>query len=72
MPRLSEYERSGAIGILKAGIRQLYNASEIVTRLMGQLKINAGLVSQERRLALRGNVRRLSIDDIYIDDIHSS
>ena len=58
MPRLSEHEQSGAIGMLKAGcvfltssdiiiaIFQLYSASEIVTRLLGQLKIVAGLVSQ--------------------------
>ena len=53
-------------------IRQLYSASEIATRLLGQLKINAGLVSQEWRPALSGNLRRLCIDDIYINDIHSS
>ena len=53
-------------------IRQLYSASEIVTRLLGQLKIDAGLVSQElMATALRGNLRRLCIDDIYIDDIRS-
>ena len=34
-------------------ICQLYSASEIVTRLLGQLKIDAGLVSQEWRPALR-------------------
>ena len=51
--------------------RQLYSASEIVTRLLGQLKIDAGLVSQEWRPALRANLRRLCIDDIYIDDIRS-
>ena len=81
---LSEHEWSGAIGMLKAGvrvfdvaryhnyIRQLYSASEIVTRLLGQLKIDTGLVIQEWRPALRGNLRRLCIDDIYIDDIRSS
>ena len=41
------------------------------TRLLGQLKIDAGLVNQEWRQALRGNLRRLCIDDIYINDIHS-
>ena len=57
MPCLSEHERSGAFGMLKAGvrgsdvaiiiaIRQLYSASEIVTRLQRQLKIVAGLVSR--------------------------
>ena len=51
--------------------RQLNSASEIITRLPGQLKINAGFVSQEWRPPLRGNLRRLCIDDIYIDDIRA-
>ena len=48
MQRLSEHERSGAIGILQAGVRvsrdtkiafrQPFFASEIVTRPLGQLK----------------------------------
>ena len=58
MPCLSEHERSGAVRMLKAGvcfrtspdiaiaIRQLYSTSEIVTRLLEQLKIDAGLVNQ--------------------------
>ena len=45
-------------------IRHLYSAAETVTRLLGQLKTDAGLVSQEWRPALRGNLRRLCIDDI--------
>ena len=86
MARLYEHEQFGAIGMLKGGvcvsdvakyhgiiaIRQLYGVSEIVTRLLGQLKIDAGLVSQGWRLALRGNLSRLCIDDIYISDIRSS
>ena len=52
-------------------IRQLYSASEIVTRLLGQLKIDACLDSQEWRPALRANLRWLCIDDIYIKDIGS-
>ena len=52
-------------------IRQIYSALETVTRLLGQLKINAGLVSQEWRQVLRGNLRRLCIDNIYIDDVRS-
>ena len=52
-------------------IRQLYSASEIVTRLLEQFKIDAGRVSQEWLPALRVNLRRLCIDDIYIDDIRS-
>ena len=81
MPRLSEHKRSGAIGKLACvfltppdiiiATRQLYSASEIVSRLLGQLKIDAGLVSQEWRPELRGNFPRLCIDDIYIDDIRS-
>ena len=57
MQRLSEHERPGAIGMLKAGvrisgvvryyiaIRQLCSRSEIVTRLLGQLKIDTGLAN---------------------------
>ena len=52
-------------------ICHLYSASEIVTRLLGQLKIDAGLVSQEWPPALRGNLHRLCIDDIYIDVFHT-
>ena len=36
-------------------ICQLYSASEIISRLLGQLKIDACLVSQEWRQELRGN-----------------
>ena len=83
MPHLSEHERSGAIGMLKAGVcvsdvARYHNChpstiqrSEIVTRILGQLKIDTGLVSQEWRPALRGNLRRLCIDNIYIDDVCS-
>ena len=46
----------------------LYSVSDIVTKLLGQLKIDAGLVSQEWGSVLIAN---LSIDDIYIDDIRS-
>ena len=70
MPRLSEHERSSPIGMLKAGvcvsdvalIGQLHSASEIVTRQLGQLKIDEGLNSQEWRPALRAKLRRLCID----------
>ena len=83
VPRLSVHERSGAIGMLKLGcvfltspdiiiaICQLNSAQEIITRLLGQLKIDAGPVSQEWRPPLRGNLCRLCIDDIHIDDICS-
>ena len=36
-----------------SAIRQLNSASEIVTRLLGQLKIDAGLVNQDWRRTLR-------------------
>ena len=61
VPRLFEHERSGAVGMLKAGcvflaspdiilaIRQLYSASKIVTRLLGQLKVHKGLTNYEWR-----------------------
>ena len=53
VPHLSEHERPGAIGMLKAGVRvsgvaryynchQLYSTSEFVTRLLGQLKVGTG------------------------------
>ena len=57
VPRLSEHERPGAIGMLKAGcvflvssgiiiaIRQLYSTPEVVTRLLGQLKVDTGLAN---------------------------
>ena len=57
VPRLSEHERPGAIGMLKAGcvflalphiaiaIHQLYRTSEIATRLLGQLKVDTGLAN---------------------------
>ena len=65
MPRLSEHERSGTLGMLKAGcvfltstdiiiaIRQLYDTSKIVTRLLVQLKVDAGMANQEWRPTLR-------------------
>ena len=71
MPRLSEHEGSGASEMLQAGVRVFHVAryhnchpstiqrSEIVTRLLGELRIDAGLVSQEWRPTLhnvRGNL----------------
>ena len=67
MPRLSEHEQHVAIGVLKAGVRvsdvaRYHNCHpSAIQRLrdryqaLGQLKIDAGLVSQEWRPALRGN-----------------
>ena len=57
VPRLSEHERPGAIGMLKAGcvllaspdiiiaIHQLYSTSEIVIKLLGQLEVDTGLAN---------------------------
>ena len=65
MPRLSEHELSGTLGMLTSGcvfltstdiiiaIRQLYGASKIVTRLLVQLKVDAGMANQEWRPTLR-------------------
>ena len=75
MPRLSEHERSGAIGMLKAGVHvsdvaryHKWHLSTIqrVNQATGKVKDR-----QEWRPALRANLRRLGIDDIYIDDIRS-
>ena len=61
MPRLSEHERPGAIGILRLGcvfqaspditiaICQLYSTSEVVTGLLGQLKVDTGLTKNGDR-----------------------
>ena len=79
MPRLSGYEISGAIGMLKAGVRvsgaaryHYCHPSTIQRRrdryhATGTVKNRRSLVSQEWRPSLRGNC----IDDIYIDDIRS-
>ena len=42
-------------------IRQLYGTSKIVTRLLGQLKVDAGMANQEWRPTFLkdGNLRRL-------------
>ena len=57
VPRLYEHERPIAIGMLKGGclfqaspgiiiaLPQLYSTSEIVTRLLGQLKVDTGLAN---------------------------
>ena len=84
MPRLSEHERSGAIGMSKAGVHvsdvaKYHNCHpSTIQRLRDRyqatgtvIKIDAGLVSQKWRPGLRGYLRRLCIDDIYIGDICS-
>ena len=82
MPRLSEHERSGAIGMLKAGVRisdvAIYHNyhSTTIERLSdryqatGTVKIDSGL---KPRMAtdVKSNLRRLCIDDIYIYGIRS-
>ena len=84
MARLSEHERSGAIGMLKAGLRvsdvaRYHNCHPSTIQRLGDryqatgtVKIDAGLARQEWRPAFRGNLRRLCIDDIHTDNIRSS
>ena len=57
MPRLSEHDRPGTLGMLKAGVRvsaspdiiiaihQLYSTPKIVTRLLEQWKVDTGLAN---------------------------
>ena len=53
VPRLSEHERPDAIEMLKTGMRvsgfvryyTCHSTSEIVTRLLGQLKVDTGLAN---------------------------
>ena len=52
-------------------IRQIYSCSDIITRLMGQLKIDTGLVNQEWRPDVKVATYVDCIDDICIDDIRS-
>ena len=80
---LSEHERSGAFEMLKDRVRvsdvaRYHNCHPSTiqrlrdrSRLLGQLKIDQGQVSQEWRPALKGNLRRLGINNIYMDDICS-
>ena len=80
MPRLSEHERSGAIGMLKAGVRVSdvaryhYCHPSTIQRprdryqATGTVKVRR----KEWRRALKANLCRLCIDDIYIDEIRSS
>ena len=69
MPRLSEHERSGAIGMLKAGVRisdvtRYHNCHPSTKQCLedryqatGTVKDDAGLVSQEWRPSLIANLR---------------
>ena len=84
MPRLSEHEPSGAILMLKAGVRvsdvaRYHNWHPVTIQRLrecyqatGTINFDAGLISQEWWTALRAKLRQLCIDDIYIDDIRSS
>ena len=77
----SKHKRSGAIGMLKAEVRVSDVAryhhchSSTIQRLRaryqatGTVKDRRRYVSQTWRPSLRANLRRLCIDDIYIDDI---
>ena len=83
MPRLSEHKRSGAIGMLKAGVRvsdvARYNNCHPSTKQRLRDHYQAtGTVKDRRRsgqprmtTVLRANLRRLCNDDVYIDDIRS-
>ena len=77
MPQLSKHELSGAFGMLQAEtcvlltshdiimvIRQLYSTSDIVTRLLGQLNIDAGLINQTDDPTLRQQLT-LSVSTIF-------
>ena len=67
------------MNILKAGVRvsdvaKYHNCHpSTIQRLRDRYQATGteGLVSQEWRPALRANLRRLCIDDIYIDNIRS-
>ena len=82
MPRLSEHERSGAIGMLKAWMcvsdvaRYHYCHPPTKQRLRDRYQAT-GTVKDCRRsgqpkMATDANLRRVCIDDIYIDDIRSN
>ena len=77
MPRLSEHKRSG---ILKAGVRVSDIASyhnchpSTIQRLRDRYQATVTVKGRRRsgqpRMAT-GDLRRLCIDDIYMDDIRS-
>ena len=83
MPRLSEHERSGAIGMLKAGVHvsdvtRYHNChpstiQHLRDRYQATRTVKYRRRSDQLRMApsLRSNLRRLCIDNIYIDDIRS-
>ena len=83
MPRLSEHERSGAIGMLKAGvcvsgvIRYHSCHPSTIQRLRDRYQAT-GTVKDRRRFdqprmatSVKMQLCRLCIDDIFIDDIRS-
>ena len=79
MPRFSEHERSGAIAMLKAGVRvpdvarYHYCHPSTIQHLRDRYQATGTVKDRQKwRPALRANLRRLVIDDIYIDDIRSS
>ena len=83
MPRLSEHVQSGAVGMLKACVRVSdvaryhYCHPSTIQRLRDRYQAT-GRVKDRRKsgqprmaTGVRGNLRSLYIDDIYIDDIRS-
>ena len=83
VPRLSEHERSGAIGILKAGVRvsgvaRYYNCNPSAKRDLRDCYQTTRTVKGRHRPGQLKMVTAIKtatdfdyIDDIYIDDIHS-
>ena len=78
MPRLSEHKRSGAIGMLKAGVRgsdvaRYLNCHPSTIQSLRDRYQATRTVKDRRKFGQprRGNLRRLCIDDIFIDDISS-
>ena len=78
MPRLSEHGQSGAIGMLKAGVRvsdlARYHYCHPSTIQYHRDRYQATGTDKDRCRSsqpLRGNLRRLCIDDNYIDNILS-
>ena len=85
MLRLSEHERSGAMGMLKAGVRvsvvaRYYNclpSATCIQHLRDGYQVNRTVKGQHRpgQLKMATDIKTATnvdyIDDIYIDDIRS-
>ena len=79
MPRLSENERSGGIGMLKAGVRvsdvaRYHNCHPLTKRHLRDRYQATGTVKVRRRSGqprIATGVKNQVIDDNYIDNIRS-